>query len=312
MAGPGRRQRANMTSAIRASRIVASVDGYLSAYLAASRLAPPLVEAIRYGLLGGGKRLRPMLAWYACEACGGRGRMSLPAGGAVELVHAFSLVHDDLPAMDNDELRRGRPTLHVHAGEAMAILAGDAMLTLAFELLARRVRSAVLQAALTRELSRATARMIEGQVFDTLGGVPAGRDRRAGLERMHRAKTGALIEAACRMGALVALGGRQNDGRLRAVARYGRAVGLMYQVVDDLIDAQHSAQEAGKRTGKDAQAGKLTYPGLLGLAESRRQVARLARQAVAALDPLGERAEPMRELCGLIAARSRPGSDRVG
>jgi geranylgeranyl diphosphate synthase type II len=250
-------------------------------------------------LLGGGKRLRPVLAWQSCVAAGGAGEDSLPAGAAVELVHAFSLVHDDLPSMDDDDLRRGKPTLHIHAGEAMAILAGDAMLAMAFGLLRERA-SPALAAALVRELADATMRMISGQVYDTLGGFPVGPSEAQRLELVHVNKTGALIRAGCRMGVLCGGGAAT---ALDAATRYAESLGLMFQIVDDLLDVEGTPEQTGKRTRKDRDAGKLTYPGLLGVEGSRHEIQRLLGEAVAAVEPLGPRAEALRELARMMAER---------
>lgn len=271
-----------------------------------------LRQAVRYALLGGGKRVRPALAWHACIAAGGKGEASLPAGAAVELVHAFSLVHDDLPALDDDDLRRGRPTLHIHAGEAMAILAGDAMLSMAFEVLAERAPDAGLAGALVRELAEATAAMIAGQAEDMdiaergAHVADGGRTTRERMERVHRNKTGALIRASCRMGALCGLGGTGNPqhGVLPKLTLYGEALGLMFQVVDDLLDAMGTSEQTGKRTRKDANAGKLTYPGVLGIEGSRAEVQRLRSAAMGAVADLGPRAGNLREMCVLLASRT--------
>jgi len=273
-------------------------------------LPASLVEAIRYSLLSGGKRIRPVLAWHACAACGTSGEASLPAGGAIELVHAFSLVHDDLPAMDDDDLRRGKPTLHIHAGEAMAILAGDAMLALAFGTLSEQANPASLGPILTRELADATAAMIAGQVYDTLGGLPQGLPARAQLETIHRNKTGALLRASCRMGAMCGLAARGLDpaqiaasAELAALTRFGEVIGLMFQIVDDLLDATGTSEQTGKRTRKDADAGKLTYPGVLGVEGSRVEVTLLLAEAEQSLQPLGPRAGVLLELAQFVASR---------
>ena len=245
-------------------------------------LSGSLREAMAYAVLGGGKRLRPLLVWHVCEACGGSGEASLNAGAAVELVHAFSLVHDDLPAMDDDDLRRGRPTLHIRTSEAMAILAGDALLSLAYDALARGTGDAERGIALIRELALGSAGMITGQVLDTMPGDR--RDAPSGdadqplhrLRRIHRNKTGALIRAACRMGAVCAGASSATTDRAGA---YGEAIGLMFQAVDDLIDVEQPAERAGKRTGKDSEAGKLTYPAVMGAEATRAEVARLLREA---------------------------------
>ncbi|MEZ6243047.1 MAG: polyprenyl synthetase family protein [Phycisphaerales bacterium] len=291
-----------------------AVDVFLAEYLDAAGLAPGLDDAVRYALLGGGKRIRPTLAWWCAVACGAPGETTLPAGGAIELVHAFSLVHDDLPAMDDDDLRRGRPTLHVHAGEAMAILAGDAMLTLAFGALRRPAPGAEalpgdVVSRLVEELVRGTTGMIDGQVYDTLGGLDASLDDAARLEAIHSRKTGALIRAACRMGTILGahhagMDRGAADEALARLTRYGEAVGLMFQIVDDLLDVEATHEQTGKRTGKDANKGKLTYPGVFGIERARAEVARLGQEAGEAVRPFGERGRQLRELGEALAVRA--------
>jgi geranylgeranyl pyrophosphate synthase len=284
--------------------IIRRVDAALGAFVGSSDLPPNLREAVEYSLLGGGKRLRPVLAWRCAEAVGGAGESSLTAGVAVELVHAFSLVHDDLPALDDDDLRRGRPTLHRHAGEAMAILAGDAMLAMAYEAVwGDGSLDDRLRVGLARELGEGTRAMIAGQVYDTLGGLPGdGSDERARLELIHRNKTGALIRAACRMGAM--LGGAGPDG-MAAITRFAEDLGLIFQIVDDLLDVVGCPRTVGKSTGKDAEAGKLTYPAVLGVEGSRREIERLEADAEAALGPLGAPAAGLVELSRAMARRDR-------
>jgi geranylgeranyl diphosphate synthase, type II len=269
------------------------------------RSTPALEAALRYGVLGGGKRLRPILAWHCCEAMGGRGEQSLVAGVALELVHCFSLVHDDLPALDNDDLRRGKPTLHKHAGEAMAILAGDAMLNLATEhVLGATSLDAATRVRLMSTLSRATTRMIVGQVADTLYDYPVGiAPGVARVRFVHGAKTGALLEAACVTGGLCA--GRFDTREEACLQRFGSAIGLMFQAVDDLIDVTQSAQHAGKRTGKDAEAGKLTYPGVMGIEATRETIQELASEADAAIEPLRERGSVLREIARMMSGRTK-------
>ncbi len=286
-----------------AGDIVNQVDAALDQFVDASELPDNLREAIRYALLGGGKRLRPVLAWRCAEAVGGQGADSLPAGVAVELIHAFSLVHDDLPALDNDDLRRGRPTLHRHAGEAMAILAGDAMLTMAYDALWQaQGLSDGLRIGLVRELGEGTRAMIAGQVYDTLGGMPGGLEDRARLELIHRNKTGALIRAACRMGAML---GGAGTTELAAVTRFAEDLGLIFQIVDDLLDVTATPETLGKATGKDAEAGKLTYPMVLGIEGTRREIGRVQADAESALAPLGANAGPLLELSRSMARRDR-------
>ncbi len=265
-------------------------------------LSRGLHEAMAYAVLGGGKRLRPLLAWHSCAAAGGDPSLCLPAAAAVELVHAFSLVHDDLPAMDDDDLRRGKPTLHIQTSEAMAILAGDALLNLSYAAASETSVDDSRRLALVRELSQGCAGMISGQIYDSIPGADEPLEGRAQLERIHRNKTGALIRASCRMGGIVA----QADERvLLALTTYAERVGLMFQAVDDLLDVEQPAEVTGKRTGKDAEAGKLTYPGLLGANGTRRVIEELEAEAVEALEGMGERAKPLRRIASMIASRDR-------
>ncbi len=261
-----------------------------------------LREAIRYAVLGGGKRLRPILAIRACEAVGGSAQAALAPATAIEMVHCFSLVHDDLPAMDDDDLRRGRPTLHRHTNEAMAILAGDAILALAFELIATRLEPAELVGPITTELATATNDMIVGQVLDTLGGHDPTDSPVESLRATHRHKTGALIRCAVRMGAVC---GRADRAQLDSVTRYAEAIGLMFQVVDDLLDVTQTTETLGKAANKDSDQGKLTYPGLLGIEQSQEEVARLKNEAYEALEPLGAGADALRTLCDYLAVRQK-------
>ena len=274
--------------------------------------APPaLAEAMGYSLLAPGKRLRPLLALMACEAAGGSAEAAVPAACAVEMVHTYSLVHDDLPAMDDDDLRRGRPTCHKRYGDALAILAGDALLTAAFQVLAEGYppRTAAVSIA---ELSHAAGAvgMVGGQVLDlgAEGKVPlTGPPRTADdLEGIHRRKTGALFLAALRLGLAAAQGerpGGPNPGARDALDRFGRAFGLAFQIADDLLDVQGTSDRAGKRVGKDAARGKVTFPGLLGVDESRRRARALYAEAAAALDGLGPSARPLAELAKYVTDR---------
>lgn len=284
------------------------IEAYLARVTREAGLPTNLTDAMLYSLLGPGKRARPLLVWHSCAAAGGDPASSLPAAAALELVHCFSLVHDDLPALDNDDLRRGRPTLHKHAGEAMAVLAGDALLTLAFQVLAERCPP-LAAGAMVKELAVSTNAMIAGQVFDTLGGFPAGLTDSGRLELVHRNKTGMLIRAACRLGAMSAPhgAGRAEGGldRLAAITAYAEAIGLMFQVVDDLLDVTQTTSHLGKKAGKDADAGKLTYPGVFGIEHSRAEVARLHGVSLAALEPLGPAADPLRQLASYMAVRTR-------
>ena len=280
----------------------AAVDRYLEEVLARQMDAPPrLMEAIRYSVTAGGKRLRPALVLECCRACGGdaNSRSALAAAGAIELIHTFSLVHDDLPAMDDDDLRRGKPTNHKVFGEAMAILAGDAMVMLAFEALARDA-DAEVAAKLTAELAHAAgpAGMIGGQVLDIEG---ENRSIELGeLQRVHRMKTGALIVCACRMGSVAA---RAGNDVVDAMTEYGRHVGIAFQIVDDLLDVTATPQQLGKRTNKDAGIGKKTYPSLMGIDASRAEAHRHVTDALAAVDGLGERASGLKAIAQFITSR---------
>lgn len=284
------------------TRPVEPVERYLAAFIKQRSLPRNLRQAIEYALLGGGKRLRPILTVYSCEAVGGTIEQALAPAAAIEMIHAFSLVHDDLPAMDDDDLRRGRPTLHKATNEAMAILAGDAMMGLAFELLADRLEPPTLTARILGELTRATNDMIAGQVYDTLSDFDANLDDLSRLRLIHQHKTGALIRCSCRMGALVV---GADETKIEALSQFGESIGLMFQVVDDLLDCTQSTQHLGKTAGKDAAQDKATYPGLLGLDRSRQEVERLHNQALAALASLGESARDLRDLTVYMATRTR-------
>lgn len=279
-------------------------DQAIAAFVGAKSLPENLHEALMYSVLGGGKRLRPALAWYSSVACGGSGEDALHAGMGVELVHAFSLVHDDLPALDNDDLRRGRPTLHRHAGEAMAILAGDALLSLGYEAVLGHP-DAALGSLLARELGGGTRAMIVGQVHDTLGGLPEGIGGEARIRLIHENKTGALLIAACRMGAISA---HADERQLQLVTRYARAIGLQFQIIDDLLDVEGASERVGKALGKDEAAGKLTYPGVLGVERSRAIVLGLGQEGHEALTRLAGRTrgsvEPLRRLGQTLTGRT--------
>ena len=280
-------------------RHAAATEQYFRELLARTGGPARLNEAVEYSLMAGGKRLRPALVLECAAACGGVNRTALAAAGAVELIHTFSLVHDDLPAMDDDDLRRGRPTNHKVFGEAMAILAGDAMVAMAFEALAADAE-ADLVPALVSELARATGPvgMIGGQVLD-MQGEHLSLDL-AALQALHAAKTGALITASCRMGAVAA---RAGADRLEAVTRYGRALGLAFQIVDDILDVTSTPEQLGKGTNKDAGRGKNTYPSLMGLPASQNEANRQLDLATAALGALGPVAEGLSSLARFVVER---------
>jgi geranylgeranyl pyrophosphate synthase len=261
-------------------------------------LPPRLLEACRHAVLGGGKRMRPQLCIRSAEAIGGSRLQALPAACAVELVHCFSLVHDDLPALDDDDLRRGQPTVHRAFDEATAILAGDYLLGIAMETL---LRSGPRGGELAAELAAATNRMIIGQVWDTLGGTDPSLSPAAQLRQIHADKTGALITASCRLGAIAA---DADPGSLEALTRYGVAIGQMFQAVDDLLDETQTSEHLGKTAGKDLKAGKLTYPLVHGQEGTREAIRLLGSEAEAAVLPLGPRAAPLRALVASLSTRT--------
>ena len=263
-----------------------------------------LYAAMRYSLFNGGKRVRPLLAYAACEALGGEPERANAAACAVELIHAYSLVHDDLPAMDDDDLRRGQPTTHIAFDEACAILAGDGLQSLAFEVLADATHNphdADLRLAMLSALSRAAgpAGMVGGQAID-LGSVGQQLDQNA-LEIMHRHKTGALIEASVQLGALAS--GQADEHALKALHDYARAIGLAFQVQDDILDVESDTATLGKTQGKDQAHDKPTYPALLGLDAAKAYALELRDQALHALRPFDQAAEPLRDLARYIVER---------
>lgn len=260
-----------------------------------------LFEAMRYSLLNGGKRVRPVLVYASAEAVGEANAEALDrAACALECIHAYSLVHDDLPAMDDDDLRRGLPTCHRKFDEASAILAGDALQAAAFELLAGVPLPPATALRLVRELAAASGArgMVGGQAID-LGAVNRQLDLPA-LEAMHRLKTGALIRASARLGGLVA---GASEAQLAALDRYAEAIGLAFQVQDDILDVESDTATLGKQQGADAARNKPTYPALLGMAEAKQLAAHLTEQAIAALSPFGGAAEPLRGLARFIVQR---------
>ena len=279
------------------------VEAALQAQLPAEHINPPLLhQAIRYAVLGGGKRLRPVLVYAAANAIG----LPLPRvdriACAVELIHAYSLVHDDLPAMDDDDLRRGRATCHKAYDEATAILAADAMQALAFQLLADdQQQDATQRITMIGLLARAAGSrgMVGGQVMDL-----AAEDRELTLpelENIHIHKTGALIRASALLGAV---GLAADDPRHHALDRYGQCIGLAFQIHDDILDVEGSTETLGKAQGADHARHKSTYPSLLGIAEAKAEARRYYDEALAALAPFGDSADPLRGLAKLIIGRN--------
>lgn len=265
--------------------------------------APPatLHKAMRYSLFAGGKRLRPVLVLAAAEACGGALENALPAACAVECLHTYSLIHDDLPCMDDDDLRRGRPTSHKVFGEAIAVLAGDALQALSFESVSRMAHAGPYTGAdYVTELAQAAGsrHLIAGQVMDLEGeGQALSLEQ---LRAIHEGKTAALLTCCTRLGGMSA---GCSAAQLDALTRFGRALGLAFQVIDDILDVTQTSEKLGKTAGKDLAAEKATYPAILGLDASRGEAARLTSEARRALDPLGDTAQPLRHIADYLLAR---------
>ena len=261
-----------------------------------------VVDAMRYAALAGGKRLRPFLLLQSAALFDAPKARALRAAAALEMVHTYSLVHDDLPAMDDDDLRRGQPTTHLKFDEATAILAGDGLLTKAFEVMADEAThpDPAIRCALVAGLARAAGPdgMVGGQMIDLEGA--AAQDGLPGITRLQDMKTGALISFALEAGAI--LGQASQDAR-RALAAYGRDIGLAFQIADDILDVEGSAEDLGKRTGKDAGLGKATFVSSLGLEAARQKAATLSRDAVNRLDLFGESADPLRDVARFIVDR---------
>lgn len=280
------------------------VDEALDHHLPSARTRPATLHAaMRYSLFAGGKRLRPILCLAAAEACGGSAEAALPAAAAVECLHTYTLVHDDLPCMDDDDLRRGMPTCHVKFGEGVAVLAGDALLTIAFEILAQTPPSSRYSVGdYVAELAVASGsrHLIGGQVLDLEGEGSEVVLTPAQLRFVHESKTAALLAASVRLGAMTA---NATPARLEAVTAYGRSLGLAFQVIDDILDVTSTAEKLGKSAGKDEATAKSTYPALFGLERSRKEAARLTRRAHAALEPLGKKAGRLREIADYLLDR---------
>ena len=280
----------------------ALVDRALDRFLPKAAAKPATIhKAMRYSLFAGGKRLRPVLTLAAAEACGGRKEDALPAACAVECIHTYSLVHDDLPCMDDDDLRRGRPTNHKVFGEGIAVLAGDALLTVAFEILAKSPGTRRYPvAAQVAELAHASGSrwLVGGQVADLEG---EGRPLTAAeLEYIHRCKTAALLTTSIRLGAMSA---NATDAHLQALTTFGESVGLAFQVIDDILDVTQSSEKLGTTAGKDANAQKATYPAIHGLDKSRQTARRLTAKARAALQPLKAKGATLQALADYLLAR---------
>lgn len=284
----------------------AIVDEALQRYLPGETDLPFSVHrAMRYSVFAGGKRIRPVLMLAACEAVGGTPDLALPAACAMEMIHTYSLIHDDLPAMDDDDFRRGRPTNHKVFGEAIAILAGDALLTEAFILMsnpeyAARVGAARLLPVIHEiGLCAGSRGMVGGQVVDMESEGKRDIDL-ATVQYIHTHKTGALMKASVKAGAI--LGGADGNS-LAAMTRYGEAIGLAFQIADDILDIEGTTEQIGKDAGSDQARGKATYPAVMGLADSKRRAQELVDMALESISPFGEKAEPLREIARYIVSR---------
>lgn len=283
------------------AEVRSQVDRVLDEFTRFPRGCPPrLAEAIRYSLLAPGKRLRPTLVLWAAEACGCASGAAMPAACAVEMVHCYSLIHDDLPAMDDDDLRRGRPTCHKAFDEATAILAGDALLALAFEVTASHTHpaaAAMCCAALAR--AAGPTALVGGQADDLAAESDGGGLQK--LESIHERKTGAMIRVSLELGGIIAGASTEQQ---RALDAYGQRLGLAFQIADDLLDVRGDETSLGKRVGKDLDHGKLTFPGVLGIDESLRRAQLLIDEACAAISPLGSPAGKLDALARYVLERN--------
>ena len=298
-----KRQDAASTLSAWIKRTRATIEKALRTSTPAAKTKPATIHrAMRYSLLSGGKRLRPLLCCAASEACGGSARQALPAAVAVEMIHAYSLIHDDLPCMDDDKLRRGKPTSHVVFGEGVAILAGDALLTEAFAVLAQaKPRARYTASNFIAELARAAGSrgLIAGQVADLE--AEGRKPTEPALYFIHAAKTGMLLRAALKLGGMSA---GATASQIAALDRFGFALGLAFQIQDDILDATQSAKKLGKSAGKDAAAGKMTFPALYGLEKSCALAEQWTDEAIMSLKPFGSRAATLRDLAARLLQRN--------
>lgn len=286
----------------RLSQIAETVENAMEGYLSHDPNVPDtLHKAMLYSLRAGGKRLRPALVVLSCEACGSKEIIALPAAAAIEMVHTYSLIHDDLPAMDDDDWRRGQPSNHKVFGDGIAILAGDALLTYAFNAVARHIQKDSLVKELVFELSQAAgaAGMIGGQVEDLIHQNISGE--LAKVTYIHIHKTAMMFRAATRMGAICA---DAEKVQIDQLGDFGLKIGLAFQIVDDILDITGTTKELGKTTQKDLQAGKLTYPAVMGLDQSKEHAEKLITEAIEALEELGDPAEPLRGLARMLIKRN--------
>jgi len=285
---------------------IALVDAALEQYLPKEEERPQSIhKAMRYSIFAGGKRVRPVLMLAACEAVGGQIDKAMPAACAMEMIHTYSLIHDDLPAMDDDDFRRGRPTNHKVFGEAIAILAGDGLLTESFKLMSDPRFTAGLapeaRLAVIHEIAvcAGTYGMVGGQVVDMESEGKPDMDLPT-VQYIHTHKTGALIKASVVAGALL---GGADEKQLAAIRRYGEAAGLAFQIADDILDIEGTTEEIGKDAGSDEARGKATYPAVMGLAAAKQEAQAMMDEAMLALEPLGSAAEPLRAIARYIVER---------
>jgi len=279
-----------------------SVDRVLNRFLPKQDVPPATIhEAMRYSLFAGGKRLRPILCLAAAEACGGKVSDALPLASAMECIHTYSLVHDDLPSMDNDDFRRGRATCHKVFGDGIAILAGDGLLTIAFEIATRaKPTRRYSMTQIIREIARAAGsrKLIAGQVADLEAeGQPANRSL---VRYIHENKTAAMLTTSVRLGAMSA---DAEAKKLKAMTKFGCSLGLAFQVIDDILDMTQTSAKLGKSAGKDVAARKATYPAVIGLEASRAEARRLTNAAHRALSSFGHEAERLREIADYLLER---------
>jgi geranylgeranyl diphosphate synthase, type II len=278
------------------------VDAAMDRLLPRASTRPKTIhEAMRYSIFAGGKRLRPVICLAAAEAVGGRAEPALPLACAVECIHTYSLIHDDLPTMDNDDFRRGKPTSHKVYGEGIAVLAGDALLTIAFEMVAQaRPSKRYSSAALVLELAHAAGSqaLVAGQVADLEG--EGKKLKLADLQYIHENKTAALITSSIRLGAMSA---NASPRHLAGLTEFGRSLGLAFQVIDDILDVTQTTEKLGKSAGKDVAAQKSTYPALLGLEKAKKEADRLTDRARAALKPFGKKAEALAAIADYLLKR---------
>ncbi|HME89244.1 MAG TPA: farnesyl diphosphate synthase [Chthoniobacterales bacterium] len=278
------------------------IDRALDRYLPKENVRPATIhKAMRYSLFAGGKRLRPILCLAAAEACGGKIDKALPLACAMECIHTYSLVHDDLPSMDNDDFRRGRPTCHKVFGDGIAVLAGDALLTIAFEIVSHAKPPHRYQPfTILREVAVAAGsqKLIAGQVADLEG--EGKQIDMSGLRYIHENKTAAILTTSVRLGAMSA---NTNSRQLGAITKFGRALGLAFQVIDDILDVTQTSEKLGKSAGKDIAAQKATYPSVVGLAKSRTEAKHLTKQAHNALSIFGKKGDALHALADYLIER---------